>query len=63
MAVTVSLVVIFGLIVYGLLRDGSLSYGPAFFAVMFGFFLSSTGLAGPINEITASVVVSIRQYL
>ncbi|OIJ89767.1 hypothetical protein [Streptomyces colonosanans] len=63
MAVTISLVVIFGLIVYGLLRDGSLSYAPAFFAVMFGFFLASTGASGPINDITASVIHSLQQHL
>jgi hypothetical protein len=59
MAVTVSLVFLFGLILFFLLRQRSLSGGAAFTAVMFGFFLASTGAAGPINEMAAAVVNAI----
>ncbi|MFV2117047.1 hypothetical protein ACE14D_00750 [Streptomyces sp. Act-28] len=59
MAVTVSLVLLFGLILFFLLRSNSLSYGSAFTAAMFGFFLASTGAAEPINQLTAAIVHAI----
>ncbi|EST25797.1 hypothetical protein [Streptomyces roseochromogenus] len=59
MAVTVSLVFLFGLVLFFLLRNHSLSAGAAFVAVMFGFFLASTGASGPINHLAIAVVHSI----
>lgn len=59
MAVTVSLVLLYGLILFFLLRGKSLGYGSAFIAVMFGFFLASTGTAGPVNELTRAVISAI----
>ncbi|MET9416112.1 hypothetical protein ABZY03_18390 [Streptomyces klenkii] len=56
MAVTVSLVFLYGLILLFLLRSKSLGYGSAFVAIMFGFYLASTGAAGPVNQLTAAVV-------
>ncbi|WP_371527236.1 hypothetical protein OG302_14820 [Streptomyces sp. NBC_01283] len=59
MAVTVSLVLLYGLILFFLLRGKTLGYGSAFIAVMFGFFLASTGAAGPVNELTTAVISAI----
>ncbi|MDX3591859.1 hypothetical protein PV749_12070 [Streptomyces sp. ID03-2B] len=59
MAVTVSFVFLFGGVLFFLLRSNSLGWGSAFIAVMFGFFLASTGASGPINELTAAVVAAI----
>ncbi|MFJ6704591.1 MULTISPECIES: hypothetical protein [unclassified Streptomyces] len=59
MAVTVSLVLLFGLVLFFLLRSNSLSAGAVFVAVMFGFFLASTGAAAPITNMTTAVVQSI----
>nr|WTE02688.1 hypothetical protein OH765_09130 [Streptomyces anulatus] len=59
MAVTVSMVVLFGLVLFFLLRSKSLGAGSAFIAVMFGFFLASTGASGPINELTTAVINAI----
>ncbi|MET7583702.1 MULTISPECIES: hypothetical protein [Streptomyces] len=59
MAVTVSLVLLFGLVLFFLLRSKSLGAGSAFIAVMFGFFLASTGASTPINELTTAVINSI----
>ncbi|MEV7478728.1 MULTISPECIES: hypothetical protein [Streptomyces] len=59
MAVTVSLVLLFGLVLFFLLRSNSLGWGSAFIAVMFGFFLASTGASEPINELTTAVINSI----
>lgn len=59
MAVTVSLVFLFGLVLFFLLRSKSLGPGSAFAAAAFGFFLASTGAAGPINELTAAVITAL----
>ncbi|MEV6331462.1 hypothetical protein [Streptomyces sp. NPDC051909] len=60
MAVTISLVFLFGLVLFFLLRSNSLSYGSAFIAVMFGFFLASTGAAEPINQLANAVLDAVR---
>ncbi|MCX4415346.1 hypothetical protein OOK43_18935 [[Kitasatospora] papulosa] len=59
MAVTVSLVALFGLVLFFLLRSRSLTPGAAFTATGFGFFLASTGAAAPINEMAAALVAAI----
>ncbi|MFE5295409.1 hypothetical protein [Streptomyces sp. NPDC056632] len=59
MAITVSLVALFGLVLFFLLRANSLSYGAAFTAAGFGFFLASTGAATPINNLAQAVIQSI----
>ncbi|MFD3728279.1 hypothetical protein [Streptomyces sp. NPDC058671] len=56
MAITVSLVALFGLVLYFLLRAGNLGYGSALTAAGFGFFLASTGAARPINQLTESLI-------
>ncbi|WP_405017254.1 hypothetical protein OHV05_09315 [Kitasatospora sp. NBC_00070] len=56
MALTVSLVVLFGITLGLLLRFKALGYGSATVAVFFGFFLASTGLAAPINNLVQSVI-------
>ncbi|MEV6328526.1 hypothetical protein [Streptomyces sp. NPDC051909] len=60
MVITVSLVALFGLVLFFLLRAGNLGYGSAFIAVGFGFFLASTGAADPINQLTNDVIDAIR---
>ncbi|MFH8566517.1 hypothetical protein [Streptomyces sp. NPDC017988] len=59
MAVTVSLVALFALVLFFLLRHGSLSAGSAFIAAGFGFFLASTGAAAPINQLTNAVLDAV----
>ncbi|MFF9767469.1 hypothetical protein ACF1GT_12770 [Streptomyces sp. NPDC014636] len=61
MAVTVSLVALFGLVLFFLLRSKSLGYGGAFTAAGFGFFLASTGAAGPINQLAVAVIEAVQQ--
>ncbi|MFE5543126.1 hypothetical protein ACFQ71_04845 [Streptomyces sp. NPDC056534] len=56
MVITVSLVALFGLVLVLLLRSKTLSYGAAFIAAGFGFFLASTGAAGPINRLAQSLI-------
>ncbi|MEU2492763.1 hypothetical protein [Streptomyces sp. NPDC007883] len=62
MAVTVSLVLLFGLVLFFLLRSHSLSAGSAFTAAGFGFFLASTGAAGPINEMAEAIVRAVPHF-
>lgn len=59
MAITVSLVFLFGLVLFFLLRSKTLGYGSAFVAMMFGFFLASTGASGPVNELTTAVLNAV----
>ncbi|HCA88558.1 MAG TPA: hypothetical protein DEQ61_25740 [Streptomyces sp.] len=60
MVVTISLVVLFGAALAALLKFKSLGFGAAFVAVMFGFYLASTGAAEPVNELTTAVVDAVR---
>ncbi|MEU0780967.1 hypothetical protein ABZ341_05215 [Streptomyces sp. NPDC006173] len=59
MAITVSLVALFGLVLFFLLRSKTLGYGSAFIAIMFGFYLASTGASEPINDLSTAVVAAI----
>ncbi|MFD3805039.1 hypothetical protein ACFWTC_15710 [Streptomyces sp. NPDC058619] len=59
MAITLSLVALFGLVLFFLLRSKTLGYGSAFIAIMFGFFLASTGASGPINQLTTAVIKAV----
>lgn len=59
MAVTVSLVALFALVLFFLLRSNSLSWGAAFTAAGFGFFLASTRAAEPINNLATAVINTI----
>ncbi|KAF4408750.1 hypothetical protein [Streptomyces lycii] len=60
MVVTISLVVLFGAALAALLKFKSLGYGSAFIAVMFGFYLASTGAAEPVTDLTRAVVDAVR---
>ncbi|MEV7372418.1 hypothetical protein AB0O51_16230 [Streptomyces sp. NPDC090301] len=60
MVVTVSLVALFGLVLFFLLRSRTLGGGAAFIAAGFGFFLASTGAAKPINTLAASLIETVQ---
>ncbi|MGW7514624.1 hypothetical protein ACWGJ2_03410 [Streptomyces sp. NPDC054796] len=60
MAVTISLVVLFGVALAALLKFKSLGFGAAFVAVMFGFYLASSGAAQPVNELTSAIADAVR---
>ncbi|NYE40873.1 flagellar biosynthesis protein FliQ [Streptomyces fulvorobeus] len=44
-----------------LIRGGSIKAGPAIVAVLFGFFLASTGMAPSINRFMNSLADTINQ--
>ncbi|MFF2025493.1 hypothetical protein ACFVW2_27285 [Streptomyces sp. NPDC058171] len=59
MVVNVSLVLLLGLVLFFLLRTRALTLGSALIAAGFGFFLASTGAAGPINDFTTALINAV----
>nr|WP_163017260.1 hypothetical protein [Streptomyces chartreusis] len=55
MVVTVSAVVLLGIIVFILLRGGSVRAWPALACTGFGYFLASTGAAPVIADVISTV--------
>ncbi|MBK3561686.1 hypothetical protein JHN55_35175 [Streptomyces sp. MBT56] len=61
MAISLSMVLLFAVILVVMIRSGSIKPGPAIIAVLFGFFLASTGMAPSINRFMNSVADTINQ--
>ncbi|WP_181794901.1 hypothetical protein [Streptomyces sp. WELS2] len=59
MAISLSVVVLLAVILVVLIRGGNLKAGPAIVAVLFGFFLASSGMAPSINRFLNSIADSI----
>ncbi|MER5489979.1 hypothetical protein ACSMX9_07600 [Streptomyces sp. LE64] len=59
MAISLSVVLLLAIILVVLIRGGSLKAGPAVVAVLFGFFLASTGMADDIQRFLNAVGNSI----
>ncbi|GHB03746.1 hypothetical protein GCM10010330_67560 [Streptomyces tendae] len=55
MAVSISAVVLLGIVVAVLIRGGSVRLGPALACAGFGFFLASTGAAPLITNAISAV--------
>ncbi|MEU6989555.1 hypothetical protein ABZ953_02700 [Streptomyces sp. NPDC046465] len=60
MAISLSVVLLLAIILVVLIRGGSLKAGPAIVAVLFGFFLASTGMAPSINRFLNEVAQTIN---
>ncbi|KES05697.1 membrane protein [Streptomyces toyocaensis] len=60
MAISLSVVLLLAIILVVLLRGGSLKAGPAVVAVLFGFFLASTGMADDIQRFLDSIAEMIN---
>ncbi|MGP2437347.1 hypothetical protein [Streptomyces sp. JW3] len=60
MAISLSVVLLLAIILVVLVRGGSLKAGPAIVAVLFGFFLASTGMAPSINRFMNSIAETIN---
>jgi hypothetical protein len=58
-AISLSVVLLLAIILVVLIRGGSLKAGPAVVAVLFGFFLASTGMADDIERFLDAVGDSI----
>lgn len=61
MAISLSVVVLLAVIMVVLIRGKSLKAGPAVVAVLFGFFLASSGMAPSINRFLNSIADTINQ--
>lgn len=60
MAISLSVVLLLAIILVVLLRGGSIKAGPAIVAVLFGFFLASTGMADDIQRFLNSIADTIN---
>ncbi|MFE6762151.1 MULTISPECIES: hypothetical protein [unclassified Streptomyces] len=61
MAISLSVVLLLGIILVVMIRSGSIKAGPAIVAALFGFFLAPTGMGPSINRFIDSIVDSISQ--
>jgi hypothetical protein len=61
MALSISFVLLLGVVVVVLIRGKSVKPGPAIVCVLFGFFLSSTSMAPSINRFMTSIADMIGQ--
>ncbi|MFE7709717.1 hypothetical protein ACFU6I_28900 [Streptomyces sp. NPDC057486] len=59
MAISLSVVLMLAIILVVLIRSGSIKAGPAVVAVLFGFFLASTGMAPSIQRFMNSIAETI----
>nr|WP_223188313.1 hypothetical protein [Streptomyces sp. TRM68416] len=55
-----SVVLLLAIVLVVLIRGGSLKAGPAVVAVLFGFFLASTGMADDIQRFLDSLAETIN---
>ncbi|MEF9903871.1 hypothetical protein ACFYQA_06160 [Streptomyces sp. NPDC005774] len=60
MAISLSVVLLLAIILVVLIRGGSIKAGPAVVAILFGFFLASTGMAPSINRFMDSIADMIN---
>lgn len=61
MAISLSVVLLLAIILVVMIRGGSIKAGPAIVAVLFGFFLASTGMAPSIERFMDSLADTINQ--
>ncbi|MEE1753623.1 hypothetical protein [Streptomyces sp. SP18CS02] len=61
MAISLSVVLLLAIILVVLIRGGSLKGGPAVVAILFGFFLASSGMAPSINRFLNSIADTINR--
>lgn len=59
MAVSISAILLLGIVVFILLRGGSVRLWPALACTGFGFFLASTGIAPAIHSTVSSIAGAI----
>ncbi|MFD7920528.1 hypothetical protein ACFV3R_15040 [Streptomyces sp. NPDC059740] len=59
MVLSLSAAVLFGLIVFALIRARYVSLGAATATFLFGFFVASTGAAGPIRSLCNAIVSAL----
>jgi hypothetical protein len=58
-AISLSAVLLLAIVLVVMVRGGSIKAGPAIVAVLFGFFLASSGMAPSINRFLTSIADTI----
>lgn len=61
MAISLSVVVLLAIVLAVMMRSGSIKGAGALVAILFGFFLASTGMAPGINRFMQSLANSVAQ--
>lgn len=61
MVISFSLALLFGVILFFMIRGGSIKWGPAIVAMLFGFTLASTGAAETIESLLNSITSSVNE--
>ncbi|MDT0269187.1 hypothetical protein RM844_23150 [Streptomyces sp. DSM 44915] len=61
MVISFSLALLFGVIMFFMIRSGLIKWGPAIVAILFGFSLASTGAADSINNFLQSVTDGVAE--
>ncbi|WP_155058442.1 hypothetical protein [Streptomyces blattellae] len=59
MAISLSVVLLLGIVLVVMIRSGSIKTGPALVALLFGFFLASTASADDIQNFLDDVAATI----
>ncbi|MDX3387572.1 hypothetical protein PV682_39935 [Streptomyces niveiscabiei] len=59
MSLSISFALLFGVLVFVLIRSKTVKPGPATVCVLFGFFLASTSMAPSISQIVTSFADAI----
>ncbi|AZQ71586.1 MULTISPECIES: hypothetical protein [Streptomyces] len=60
MAISLSVVLLLAIILVVMIRSKNIKAGPAIVAILFGFFLASTGMAPSINRFLSSLAQTIN---
>ncbi|MEU3459975.1 hypothetical protein ABZ721_08445 [Streptomyces sp. NPDC006733] len=61
MAISLSVVLLLGVILVVMIRGKSIKVGPAIVAALFGFFIASTSMAPSVNRFLTSLADTINQ--
>ncbi|MBL1098143.1 hypothetical protein [Streptomyces coffeae] len=59
MVISLSLVLLVGIVLVLMIRNGSIKWGPGLVAILFGFLLASSDLAPDIQDFLDSVANAI----
>jgi hypothetical protein len=59
-AISLSVVLLLAIVLVVMIRAGNIKGGPAIVAILFGFFLASTGMAPSIQRFLNSIAETIN---
>ncbi|MCF3102938.1 hypothetical protein IPZ58_15260 [Streptomyces roseoverticillatus] len=59
MSFSISALVLFGILLAMLIRSKSVGIGGATVAILFGYYLSRTGIAAPIDQVMGAIAHAV----